>query len=44
MIQEMQKDQMAEEVQISFNPDLFCRMDKEQTKTQDSRRTVVKGS
>ena len=37
MIQEMQKDQMPEEVQISFSPYLESRTDKVQTKTQDSR-------
>ena len=37
MIQEMPKDQMPEEVQISFSPYLLSRTDKVQSKTKDSR-------
>ena len=44
MIQEMQKDQMPEEVQISSSPSFESRTDKVQTKTHDARWTVVKGS
>ena len=37
MIQEMLKDQMPEEVQISFSPYLTSRTDKVQTTARDSR-------